>query len=81
MAIRDEIEDVPVLRSPIIAAPPDVTKRARPPQLPINHELGHGLGYGHVARKPLGSLAKVMRPQALSLRGCRGNAWPHPDGA
>jgi hypothetical protein len=47
----------------------------------INHEFGHGLGYDHVACSPRGSLAKVMQPQTLSLRGCRGNGWPYPNGA
>lgn len=47
----------------------------------INHEFGHGLGYSHVVCNPPGSLANVMSPQTLSLRGCRGNGWPFPDGA
>lgn len=45
----------------------------------INHEVGHGLGYGHDYCRAKGKRANVMVPQTLGLQGCA--AWPWPVGA
>lgn len=44
----------------------------------INHEVGHGLGYGHEPCYGAGRRASIMLQQTISLDRCR--AWPTPGG-
>jgi hypothetical protein len=44
----------------------------------VNHEFGHGLGYGHVGCSREGALAPVMMQQSMRLDGCVANGWPYP---
>lgn len=44
----------------------------------INHEVGHGLDYGHRRCPRKGAVGPVMLPQSRALYGCRANGWPYP---
>lgn len=46
----------------------------------VNHEFGHGLGYGHVECPAPGAPAPIMMQQTMRLDGCVANGWPHPSG-
>ena len=44
----------------------------------VNHEFGHGLGYGHVSCPAPGSPAPVMMQQSKGVGACVANGWPYP---
>ncbi len=43
----------------------------------VNHEFGHGLGYGHQTCPADGRPAPVMMQQTSGLRKCTANGWPY----
>lgn len=44
----------------------------------VNHEVGHGFGYGHVGCPAAGALAPVMMQQTKGTGACLPNPWPYP---
>lgn len=46
----------------------------------INHEVGHSLGFSHVACPGQGKTSPIMLPQSRGLNGCVFNPYPYPDG-
>lgn len=44
----------------------------------VNHEVGHGLGRGHVDCPAAGVPAPIMMQQTKSAGECRPNGWPYP---
>ena len=45
----------------------------------VNHEFGHGLGYGHVGCPAAGVPAPVMMQQSMGTGACTANGWPYPE--
>lgn len=45
--------------------------------LAVNHEVGHALGFNHMACPSSGGPAPVMMTQYYGLNGCTPNVWPY----
>lgn len=45
----------------------------------LHHEVGHGLGYGHVTCPRRGARAPIMQQQTFATRPCKANGWPTLD--
>jgi hypothetical protein len=45
----------------------------------VNHEVGHGLGHGHIDCPAVGTPAPVMMQQTMTTGACVPNGWPYPD--
>lgn len=64
------------LRRWVLGAPAYGTDLAAYRTYLVNHEVGHGLGHGHVSCAGQGKPAPVMHQQTYGLGGC--TAWPWP---
>jgi hypothetical protein len=45
----------------------------------VSHEVGHFLGFLHMACPGEGQPAPVMQPQFYGMNGCLPNAWPYAE--
>jgi putative cell wall-binding protein len=44
----------------------------------VNHEFGHGLGFGHTSCATAGAPAPIMMQQTKGTGACSPNGWPYP---